>query len=72
MMMVMGQALPMEHRVFHFFRFTKGARSATDDEDLPEDRRHEEQKEKPEAHLSTVLVLCMTWMRYEVIDSTGM
>ncbi|MBT2304997.1 hypothetical protein J7E70_31775 [Variovorax paradoxus] len=59
MVMVMRQALPMEHRVFHLFRFTKSAGSATDDEDLPEGRRHEEQKDKPEAHLSSV-VCCMT------------
>jgi hypothetical protein len=49
----------MEHRVFHFFGCTRGAGSTTDDEDLPERRRHEEQNDKPEAHLSSV-VCCMT------------
>ncbi|WP_221885703.1 hypothetical protein [Variovorax sp. MHTC-1] len=59
MVMVMRRPLPMEQRVFHLLRFTKSAGSATDHEDLPEGGRHEEQKDKPEAHLSSV-VCCMT------------
>lgn len=57
--MVMRHAQPMEHRVRGFFRFTECVGPATDDEDLREGRRHEEQKDKPKAHLSSV-VCCMT------------